>query len=274
MDVTNEYFRNAGYALEAALVDDWRIYDEGDPVPGYFDFDWFSAYHPDLYHKFALSTEGLMDELEEMVDLSDLVAADIGAGTGRATTRAVEKAKHAFAIDVYQSVVDFGHNLKQKLGLRNVDYILGDAAHIPLSKSSVDVAIHSWTVLNYEEAYRVLKPGGFLIALGPAPGSLCGELTSTLAREYPEVIKNVAPVELFDPHCPPSETEEDSGSEIPLMAPKRYHDFTYVADYGDHTQAAAILGRLYGPKAKSYILDRAQSTLGWRLRIMVARVAK
>ena len=53
--------------LEAAPLDDWRIYDEHDPVPGYFDLDWFSAYHPDLYHKFSLSTEGLMDELEKLV---------------------------------------------------------------------------------------------------------------------------------------------------------------------------------------------------------------
>ena len=85
-------------------------------MPGYFDFDWLSAYHPDLYHKFSLSTEGLMDELEELVDLSDLVIADIGAGTGRATIRASEKAKHVYAIDVYRSVVEFGRDLVQDLG--------------------------------------------------------------------------------------------------------------------------------------------------------------
>ncbi len=274
MGITVEYIRNAGYSLEAAPVNDWRVYDERDPVPGYFDFDWLSAYHPDLYHIFSLTTEGLMDELEELVDLSDLVIADIGAGTGRATLRVSEKAKHVYAIDVYHSVVKFGRALVQELDLRNVDYVQGDGANTPLPDNSVDASIHSWAILDHEEAYRILKPGGLLVSLGPAPGSLCGELTATLACEYPDLIKSVASFESYAPHCPPVESEMGSWGDIPLIASANIHDFTYVADFGDSTEAAAILGRLYGPRAKSYILDRAQSTLAWRLRITVARVEK
>ena len=69
--------------------------------------------------------------LEELVDLSDLVIADIGAGTGRATLRVSEKAKHVYAIDVYHSVVKFGRALVQELDLRNVDYVQGDGANTP-----------------------------------------------------------------------------------------------------------------------------------------------
>ena len=274
MAITVEDIRDAGYSLRAAPPEDWRIYDERDPVPGYFDFDWFSAYHPDLYHKFSLSTEGLMDELGELVDLSGLVVADVGAGTGRATIRASEKAERVYAIDAYRSVVEFGRDLVEELGLRNVDYVQGDGANIPMPDNSVDASIHSWAILDHEEAYRVLKPGGLLISLGPAPGALCGELTATLAREYPELIRRVARPESFDPRCPPVESEVDSWGGIPLIAPAHIHDFTYVADYGDTTEAAEILGRLYGPRAKGYILERTQSTLAWRLRITVARVAK
>ena len=38
--ITVKYIRKAGYSLEAAPLNDWRNYDERDPVPGYFDFDW------------------------------------------------------------------------------------------------------------------------------------------------------------------------------------------------------------------------------------------
>lgn len=272
--ITEEYIRHAGYSLESASPDDWRIYDERSPVPGYFEFDWLSAYHPDLYHRFSLSTEGLMDELENLVDLSDLAVADIGAGTGRAAIRASEKARHVYAIDVYRSVIEFGRDRVQELGLRNVDYVQGNGANIPLSDNSVDVSMHSWAILNHEEAYRILKPRGLLVSLCPAPGSLCGELTAALAPEYPELIRSVASPESFNPHCPPSESEVDSWGDMPLVTPASAHDFTYVADYGDATEAAVILGRLYGPRAKSYILDRDQSTLAWRLRITAARVAK
>ena len=272
--ITVEYIQNAGYSLEAAPLDDWRNYDEHSPVPGYFDFDWLSAYHPDLYHEFSLSTEGLMDELEKLVDLSDLVIADIGAGTGRAAIRASERAKHVYAIDVYRSVVEFGRDLVRQLGLRNVHYVQGDGANIPLPDNSVDASIHSWAILDSKETYRILKPHGLLVSLGPAPGSLCGELTATLACEYPELIKSVASFEWFTPNFPPTENKVDAWADISLIAPARVHDFTYVADYADTREAAAILGRLYGPKAKNYMLDRAQSTLAWRLRITLARIAK
>ncbi len=274
MKLGAEDIRKAGYSLRAAPPDDWRSYDECDPVPGYFEFDWFSAYHPDLYHRFSLSTEGLMDEFDKLVDITDLVVADIGAGTGRAAARASEKAERVYAIDAYRSVVEFGREQVREQGLSNVDYVQGAAANTPLSDNSVDASIHSWAILNHIEAHRILRPEGLLVSLGPAPGSLCGELTATLAAEYPELIRSVASIESFDPHCPPAESALDSWGGIPLAAPASVHDFTYVNDYGDTAEAAAILGRLYGPKAKHYILDRAQSTLAWRLRITVARVAK
>jgi hypothetical protein len=61
---------------------------------------------------------------------------------------------------------------------------------------------------------------------------------------------------------------------ISVTPPIRVHDFTYVANYGAYQEAAAMLGRLYGSKAKQYILERQQSTLSWRLRIVVSRVKK
>ena len=276
MEITLEQLQSAGYRLRAAPHDAWRNYDEHNPVPGYFEFDWLSARHPGLYHKFALSTVGLMNELDKLVDLTGLLVADIAAGTGRATIEAARKAKKVHAIDIYESVVSFGSELASLAGLGNVSYILGDSSNLPLPDSSVDASICAWALLNYPEAYRVLRPGGYLIKLGPAPGSLCGELTATLADVYPEAITEVAPDNQFDASCPESNsmTNDIEWNGALLAAPINVHDFTYVADYGDHREAAAILGRLYGPKAKRYMLDRQQSTLAYRLRISYSRVKK
>ncbi len=68
MKYTQEDIHRDGFFIKAAPIDDWRSYDEAHPVPFYFDFDWFSARHPDLYHRFALSTDGLMLQLDKLAD--------------------------------------------------------------------------------------------------------------------------------------------------------------------------------------------------------------
>lgn len=276
MNITQEQLESAGYELKAAPKDAWRNYDENNPIPRYFDFDWLSARHPDLYHKFALSSDGLVNELDKLVDLSGLDVVDIGAGTGRITMGVAKKAKKVTAVDIFESVVVYGRNLVCQAGLENVEYVLGDSANLPIPDNSMDVATCAWAVINYPEAYRVLKPGGYLVDLIPAPGAACGELTATLADVYPDLITEIAPAHQFDPSCPGSDSaiQDDTWNEVPVVPPVLVHEFTYVADYANYVEAAAIYGRLYGPKAKQYILDKQKSTLSWRLRIVISRVKK
>jgi ubiquinone/menaquinone biosynthesis C-methylase UbiE len=261
--------------MKPAAPDSWRTFDVQNPDPGYFQFDWLSARHPDLYHKFALSTEGLMSELDKLVDLSDLVVVDVGAGTGRATMAAARRAKEVIAVDAFESVVAYGTDQIEAAGLRNVTYKVGSRDSLPVADSSVDAVISAWAVLNYQEAYRVLKAGGYLIELGGVAGSLCGELTETLASTYPDLITEVTPAEQFDPNYPTKDsTIEEPWNGITFKDGLRVHDFTYVADYGSEDEAAAIFGRLYGPLASKYIHDRQQSTVAWRLRIYCGQVSK
>ena len=53
----------------------------------------------------------------------------------------------------------------------------------------------------------------------------------------------------------------------------RAHDFTYTADYGSPEEAAAIFGRIFGPKIGDYFTDRNQATNWSRLRIYYGRMA-
>lgn len=264
-----------GYRVLAAPPDAWRAYDPQEPEPGYFEFDWISARHPDLYHRFALSTVGLMEELGKLVDLTGLDVVDIGAGTGRATLAAAKTAKHVHATDAYRSVVKYGSNEVRKEGLTNVAYVQGDSAALPLRDRSVDAALCAWAEIDYREAYRVLKPGGWIVVMACAPGSLMGELTEVLSTAYPEFASQVAPRAWFDPDFPPQDTELEDGSwgGIPVQR-VRVHDFTYVADYGDPNESASILGRIYGPAAARYMRDNGKPDLAWRLRISCGQVSK
>lgn len=276
MEITQEQLENAGYEVPAAPMDAWRKYDENNPVPGYYQFDWLSSRHPDLYHKFALSSLGLMSELEKQLDLTGLEVLDIGAGTGRITLAAAKKAKRVIAVDPFGSVLFFNRKLALGAGIGNVFYLRGQSLHLPMRDNSVDATICAWAIIDHAEAYRVLKPGGYMIDLIPAPGALCGELTPVLAAVYPEIITEVAPPSQFDPARPDSDSviQADTWEGVQVTAPTLIHEFTYVADYGDCLEAAAIVGRLFGPRARAYVLDRQQSTLSWRLRIIINRVKK
>ena len=276
MTFTQAELERAGYEIPAAAEGDWQCYDERQPVPGYFQFDWLSARHPDLYHRFAISTVGFMNELARLVDLSEMDVVDIGAGTGRTTLEAAKQARKVTAIDIFPSVLAYGKEKARQAGLTNVWHLRADCARLPLPDNCLDACICAWAVISHPEAYRVLKPGGFRIIMVAAPGALCGELTATLADAYPDLITEVGPESLYDPDCPPQDSllHETSWNGVPVTGPVWVHDFTHVADYQDPQEAAAILGRLYGPRARQYMLDRRQSTLAWRLRIEISRVSK
>jgi ubiquinone/menaquinone biosynthesis C-methylase UbiE len=280
MELTQEQLEGAGYSLKAAPDDAWRNYDERNPIPGYFQFDWLSARHPDLYHKFALTSVGLLDELNKLVDLTGLEVVDIGAGTGRSTMGLATKAKRVIAIDIYESVAAYGKRLVQQAGLQNVIYVRGASANLPIRNDSMDACVRVWAEVNYREAFRVLKPNGYLIDLGPAPARIVGQLDSLLAEVdaevYPEITTEIAPVDEMDPLNPASDSfiSEETWNGVRVTPPILLHDFTYEADYGDYVEAAAIFGRLYGPKVKRFLLDQQKSTVSSRLRIVISRVKK
>jgi SAM-dependent methyltransferase len=276
MNLTQEEIISSRFKLQAAPIDSWRIYDENDPIPGYFQFDWLSSRHPDLYHQFALSTVGLMEKLHTLIDLTDRDVLDIGAGTGRSAMGAAQKAKRVFAVDYYASVVLFGKSQLQQSVTTNVHYINGDREHLPLRENSVDVVINAWAELNPLEAYRALKPGGYLIQLGAVPNALCGEITHLLVPDYAWLPKDPAPAEIFEPGYPDTFSSADSAiwGGIPITGSINIQQFTYVADYKDHSEAALMTGRLYGPKAKDYFITRKQSTFSWRLQIIMGQISK
>jgi SAM-dependent methyltransferase len=269
-------FAALGYDIPAAEEGDWRNYDAANPQPGYFEFDWLSARYPDLYHRFALSTVSLINELPTLIDLDGLAIADIGAGTGRSSISLAEYARHIYAFDAYASVVDFGRKAVHAVGCRNLEYRRADRAALPLPDASVDAVTASWAVLDVNEAYRVLKPAGWLIQMDCVPGTLCGELAPTLQSSYPALLSDPTPVEQLDPTYPPVDfvLGHAPGVDVPLVDGMHVHDFTSVSDYGSVAEAMAILGRIYGPKAAEYMRSHNTSTLTSRLRISYGRVAK
>jgi ubiquinone/menaquinone biosynthesis C-methylase UbiE len=260
----------AGYEMKAAEAGSWRIYDEENPIPGYFEFDWLSSRFPDLYHDFAISSVGLINKLHTLIDFSAMHVLDVGAGTGRSSIELSKKAKQVHSTDVYSSVIEFGKNEIQRLGIENIDYSYGDRDHLPFSDNTFDAVVFSWAEPNHHEAYRVLKNNGFLIQMASIPEALCGEITDHLHGT------NINDTKIFLPDYPDELDQKDNTvfSGIPLSGLVNVHRFTFLSKYKSTEELAAIVGRLYGPKAKEYFTSRNQNTYSWRNEILIGQVKK
>lgn len=267
---------HAGYGIEAAPPGAWRTFDPQNPDPGYYEFDWLSARHPDLYHEFALSTDGLIAELEHLVDLLGLKVIDVGAGTGRSAIGLSRMAAHVTAVDAYASVVDYGKQMVREAHVGNVSYCRADRSNLPAPENSVDAVVASWAGLDRVEAGRVLKPGGLLVSMGAHPAG-AWELAAVLHPVFPDLVhppQEGAPLtadhRVSDVTLPAGEWPDVRLVDDALHA----HDFAYTADYGTSEEASAMFGRLFGPTAARYFHDRRQSTVWWRQRICYGRVEK
>jgi len=117
---------------------------------------------------------------------------DLGSGGGIdcfLAASVVGKNGKVIGVDMTPDMVSKARENAEKVGMKNVDFRLGEIEHLPVENKSVD-AIISNCVINlspekdkvFHEAYRVLKPGGRLavsdiVATAPLPEEVRKDLS-------------------------------------------------------------------------------------------------
>ena len=108
------------------------------------------------------------ERLFELADLSGKVVLDVGAGSGRLTFAAAEKAKWVYAMEPVGTLREFMRDKIKKEGIRNIRVLDGFAEEIPFPDDTFDVVMSGHVVGdNYDgeiaELTRVCRAGGWLL---------------------------------------------------------------------------------------------------------------
>ena len=130
---------------------------------------------PDDYEE-LIRGEHIHDRIVDELDLSGRDVCDIGAGTGRFTLPAAQRARRVIAVDAVPALLDRLDARARAEGLDNIEIRRGRFAALPLPDGSVDVAVacSAFTssgphggVTALAEAERVVRPGGVVAVIWP-----------------------------------------------------------------------------------------------------------
>jgi len=96
-----------------------------------------------------------------------MTIADLGAGEGAFALLLAERAKKVIAVDSSAGMIEVGREQAARLGVKNVEYRLGDMEELPIGDGEVELAFFSQSLHHalhparaIEEAWRILGAGG------------------------------------------------------------------------------------------------------------------
>lgn len=222
---------------------------------------------PEVYDEFANvpNEPTISSVIFQKFNFVDKAVVDIGSGTGKSSFEAAGYASHVTGIEPEEAMRNLAYAKAKELNLTNVEFLAGTAEEVPLPNASTDIvlaitaAIHppDRFALFAQEALRVVRPGGYIISVGVAPGWYGGDLT---------------PVILGPQQTTECDTEGISDKIFRQDFGFDYEDVDSTQDYGSLDKILRTYGFIFGRKAMDYLRKHNKTTIQWKSRIHFKRV--
>jgi len=171
------------------------------------------------------------ERLQEVLDLArpklgDLVL-DVATGTGNTAFALAPYVRRVIGLDVTREMLEQARRLTTERGIKNVDWVLGDAVALPFQDDTFDLytvraAPHHFGDINgfLSEAFRVLKPDRDAVFIDCSPPAAARDVLHEVElRRDPSHVKALT-VEEWSGHF------ERAGFEIEV-ATRRELDWDY-----------------------------------------------
>ena len=144
--------------------------------------------YPEVYDRFASFpySPRPVDVLNSRFSLEGKVVVDNGAGTGKSAIAMSGYAKEIIGVEPEASMRILANERVADLLIRNVRFVEGSGQAIPLPDGFADV-FTSFTggMQSIQEAKRILRRPGLIVALDIAPGTYGGDLHDILGHATP-----------------------------------------------------------------------------------------
>jgi SAM-dependent methyltransferase len=235
-------------------------------LPDFWDY---YTWLPELYHRFAISSDAGVEQLHRLHSLSGLRVLDVAAGTGRSAFAMARHAAQVVGVEPEHRMRLYSLEKQRELGVTNVQFLEGSTSELPADHHPFDLVtmFHGPPFFTGDDDANRTYLRGMVDSLRALlqPHGAIAIVWAISGWEHPYL--DLAPAGTSRPAYDPAKRAES------LLVGEGFifSDELLEMDYGSLEEALGTYGFIYGPYAIDWLLERQSSVVYFGNRVYLRR---